>query len=914
LASLASAARAQAPPPDAATGIIAGTVVDKGSGDPLIDAGVEVIGQKSSARTDLDGKFTLRLPPGTYELRIFAPGFVGLRVQGVVVKPGRAAKADATLTPAGQGNVETVEVVAQANRASETAQLLKRQRSPVVSDTISAEAIAKSPDSNAADVVERTPSVTTKDNFVFVRGLGPRYTIARLNESRLPSTDPQKRVIPLDLFPATFLESVDVLKSYTPDLPGDFTGGLVDIYLREFPEQLSFATSMGTGGNTETTFQRFKTYRGSSLDYLGLGSTFRNLPSGFPGTKSFITLTPDEADAAARSLKNIWDVQNETAPLNTNVSLSVGDSVGPWGFDLAGIYTTEYKHENKQVAQYVNANNVSNPVPTQVADFNFDDDRFETRLGGILTSSYKLGDNDKLSFRALVNHSTTDQVLDGKGMAAATPGQILAETRLRYTEDELDFGQLAGEHHWNWISVDWRSAFGRTTEQEPDTRSLTYEGPPGEPPVFVNESQGGLRVFNDLQELLTDSAIDFTVPFKTALPATDFWSGLPGKLKFGPAYSYQDRDFGQRRFRYLVNGAALDRTLPPEELLAPNNLVPGVVDFVEQTLPKDQFHAIQQVGGGYGMLELPLIRDRLRVDGGARAEYSEIVLRTVNDANQTVRITKKNTDVLPGVNLVYSPRADMNVRFGYFGSVSRPEFRELSPVEYPTPRGLRATIGNPNLIEAHITSYDLRYEWFFSPLELLSFGGFYKEFTDPIEQTVKAISSDQAISFANAQDATLKGMEFELRKDFGFISPRLKYLSFLTNVAYTDSTAHIKRAKLDVQTATTRALQGQAPYVVNAVLDFTHPDWGTWRLLYNAVGEQIDAAGSYGLPDITRSARNELDAVILFPLKRFGFPKLTAKLAAENLLQDGEAFQQGGLPTETFNTGIKVNIGISYLY
>ncbi|HVM97561.1 MAG TPA: carboxypeptidase regulatory-like domain-containing protein, partial [Candidatus Acidoferrales bacterium] len=211
----------QAPDPTAALGTVSGRVLDKSTGDAIIEAGVEVIQNGKRARTDLDGKYTIKLPPGEYELRIFAPLYQGTRLQKVVVKTNDTTRADASLAPEGKASVEVVEVVAQANKAAEATQLLERKRSAVVSDNVAAETIAKSPDRTAADAVKRVPAVTIQNNkFVFVRGLGERYSSALLNGSRLPSTDPNKRVVPLDLFPAEFIESLNILKSYTPDLPG----------------------------------------------------------------------------------------------------------------------------------------------------------------------------------------------------------------------------------------------------------------------------------------------------------------------------------------------------------------------------------------------------------------------------------------------------------------------------------------------------------------------------------------------------------------------------------------------------------------------------------------------------------------------------------------------------------------------
>src|SRR4029077_7953458 len=298
---------AAAPAPPAEVGTVSGTVLDKTTGDPLIQAGVAAAGQTKRFETDRDGHFILKLPPGTYELRISAPLYQPVRLQGVKVKANEVSKQSVTLAAA-TANVEVVEVTAKANKAAEATQLVERRKSAVVSETVSAEVIKKTPDKDVASIVKRVPAVTIKDDrFVFIRGLGERYSGALLNESRLPSTDPSRRVVPLDLFPAEFVQSLAIIKTYTPDLPGDFSGGVVDIRLMEFPEKPTFSYSQYFGGNTQTTFQPFRTYPGGSLDDLGCGNTLRNLPQSVPSTPGLLNSFPtNRADAIGRDFKNIW--------------------------------------------------------------------------------------------------------------------------------------------------------------------------------------------------------------------------------------------------------------------------------------------------------------------------------------------------------------------------------------------------------------------------------------------------------------------------------------------------------------------------------------------------------------------------------------------------------------------------------
>jgi len=909
---------AQATVPTAGdTGTIAGTVLDKASGEPVIEAGVEVVDQKISVKTDLDGKYTLKLPPGQYQLRIGAAGYQSVRLQGIIVKVNTVAKQNVSLSAAGQAGVQVVEVIAQANKAAEATQLLQRKKAAVVSDTVSAEVIAKSTSSDAAQVVQRVPSVTVKDDkFVFVRGLGDRYSSSLLNGSRLPSTDPNRRVTPLDLFPASFLESLNIIKTYSPELPGDFTAGLIDIHLREFPEQLTMSGTLTTGGNSQTTFQRFLTSQGSSLDYLGFGADFREVPDSVPDHDHFPNAGVDPLgnQAAGRAFRDTWGLESQIAPPDSGTSMSVGNTIGNFGFELGGIYQNNYEAvHGEQKRLFVNGGSLEDPKITQASNFTLDRDTFKTRLGGVFTAAYKLGDNDKFTFRSLIDRNTADETRNGFGVVEAQPNLEREETRFRYTDQELDYGQLGGEHKFPGLSLEWRSAFSRSSQNEPDTRHLTYTGPPGTPLQFTDDGLGGLRLFNDLTEYLSDSAVDFTLPFKTGLPFTDVWSGLAAKLKWGGSYAYRTRDTSQRFFTFEVPKASFDLTLPPELLLQPANIGPGGITVDEK---ENKVNVSQEIGGGYAMVDLPLVQDQLRLVSGVRLESSFIRLRFKDQQGNDTHVDKNDLDPLPAANLVYTPREDMNVHLGWSKTVSRPDFRELIPLLYVEQRQDYAFVGNPNLIEAHIDNYDLRWDWFFSPLELASVSLFYKKMQDPFEQNIIQFSSFLAKSVQNADSATFKGVEVELRKDFGFVSPALKNLSFLVNGSYIDSqVTEPKKPAIASAPVTEKKHAGvdAAPYIVNAMVDYTHPDWGTARLQFNNIGSRINAVGTFGLPDLQEESRNQLDAVFLIPMKRFGYP-LTLKLGAENLLDDRVLFTQGGELQRLYTKGIKVVLALTYNY
>jgi hypothetical protein len=919
-------------------------VVDSKTGDPIIEAGIEVIGQQKKVKTDLDGKYRVTLPPGSYELRIFAPLYQGTRLQNVVVTAGQVTHAPANLKPQGEAAVETVEVVAEAKKSAETTQIVQRQKAAVVSDNISAQQIQKSPDTKASEVVRRVPAVTIQDNkFMFVRGLGPRYSSALLNGSRLPSTDPNKRVVPLDLFPADFIDALTLIKTYTPDLPGDFAGGLLDIQLREYPAQFTYSLGFTTSVNTETTFQSFDTYHTScpTADYFGFGANCRDLPSIFGNRIPPSNLIPTaQQQRLVGSLPVNWNIDRATAPPNFGFTGSVGNSWGPFGFNMAAIYKTEYKVRRDQAINSYESGNMMTMEPQAQQLFTYNQSDFETQLGAILTTGYQLSPNHKFFGNALVNRRSDDQVLDGEGKTFSFDFPNFSTSQL-YTADQVGLGQIGGRHHWDAVDTDWRASWAPSSEDQPDGKFLIYQQPDQPPPKISTLTPSTDRTFATLNEFLQDYNADLTAPFKTRLPFTDVWSGMAAKLKTGAAYSYRQRNFDYRIFASEINDInnLPNPSAPPDQILIPRNygLPPQGFPLRFGEVPQSStFNASQQIAAGYGITDLPLVLDRLRFVGGVRLEYSYIASNGMQPAGGgPANARLNNLDPLPGVNFIYTPRGDMNVRYSVSGTVSRPEFRELTPTQYIVAIGQRTFQGNSNLVESHIISNDLRWEWFFTPLELASASFFYKDISKPIEIVALSSTSQNIDTPVNADSGTLWGFEFELRKNFGFLTsyaarqswlqwmaPELNNVQLLSNVSVIQSNVtglgkfpngtSCTGSKC-VITNTNRPLVGQASYVVNAALEYQNATWGVWRLLYNTVGPYIVAAGVDHLPDIEQQPRNELDAVWITQFSPFGTP-LTGRFAVENLLNDQYLQTQGDHVTNSYRTGLKFTFNVTYTY
>jgi outer membrane receptor protein involved in Fe transport len=961
---LADAAVAQPAPgeapvaPPRGRGAIIVKVVSQPEGAPVRDATIAIVGEpRTTATSGPDGTARLDVPPGTYAVKVTADQFAPVTIQQLTVVAGKAIGATAKLKPKAAATTpsqQVVEVTGVVKERSEAQQLQQRKDATVVGDSLGAEQISKSTDSTAAEVVTRAPSVTTRDDkYIIVRGLTERYSAALLNGSRLPSTDPNRRIVPLDIFPADFIEALNIIKTYSPDLPGDFAGGLLDIKLARPPETLEWAINTTLSFNTETTFQSYDTYQGYPQDWLTFGDGPRRQPRTFnifpqkPVTD--FTPTTTQMRALVGSLADNWNITSGTAPPNFSVDASGGTTWGPFGIALAGVYGWKFQVHRNEVANSFTADDQVQDNTGEI--FTYDVSEFKTELGALLSSQYVIDPNHRIEARALVNRQGIDEVQTGSGFdfSGGAPSFPVQQhpTSSAYTANQLGFGALEGLHHFSWIDVDWRSSWAPSSQQVPDTKYYNYNGIPPAPPQLdvVHTAIRPQRVWTSLSEFLQDYYLDGTVPFRTRLPYTGVWNGLEAKLKFGLAYSYRDRSFLYQRFDTSgVNASRLNLALPPDTLLVPKNYsTTGPFQF--NRLSYEPFDATQEIAALYGMVDTPLIEERLRLIAGVRLEYSYITtdgfLRTAGPVSSIIN----NLDPLPAVSLVYSPRDDMNVRAAYSQTVSRPDFRELTPVNFTTLPGERSLIGNPNLVTINITNWDLRWEWFVTPLELASVGFFYKDLTNPIElMTGRDAGGGVSDVYVNFDSATLWGFELEGRKDLDFAVPWARRVSWLTSLA-----PHLADVSLLVNVAinasatsnitdnppsgytpppkyiTTVApapgvgpLVQTPPFVLNAALEYDNAKWGTFRLLYNTIGSSIVAKGtkfgpSAPLPNIETSRRDQLDFVWLSDVTLFNTP-FSTKVGVENILNDAFEETQGPRITNRYRTGVTFSTAIQYSF
>jgi outer membrane receptor protein involved in Fe transport len=888
------------------TGKVAGVVIDQFNAMTLPMASIEVVETGAVFYTELDGRYAVELPPGDYHLKVVFTGYQEQVVPATVVA-GETLSLDIPVSM--ERFSEEVTVTAEAETPqlfTAEAQLIERKKATVISDNLAAEDMRKNADGSAASAMQRVTGLTVVDNqYVFVRGLGERYSNTTLNGSTLPTTEPEKKVVPLDLFPSSLIQSVQVQKTYMPDKPADFTGGLVEIEPLSFPDSRVFDVSFGYGFNSETTFQDFQNYPGGSYDWLGYDDGTRALPAAIPTDEKVVRgsifgtggFTRPELETFGESFANVWEprIASSAAP-NQSYSVVWGDSTEK----LGAVVSFAYNYKNQSQTEEQNFYSVSNEAISLQNAYDFEVSGTDTTMGLVGNLAYKIDGSNRIAFENFYTNNSQNETRVFRGFNQDINTEII-DSRLFWIEETIYSGKVSGEHFISSLSnsrFDWRGSFSTATRDEPDLRETLYEYNPSiDEFVLADESQSGFRMFNDLQDHVYEVGVDWS------LYATQ-WSGLPAMIKVGPYVQYRDRDFSSRRFR-LVNIAPgrFDISQSPESLFTPENIGPNF-ELREETRATDTYTADQTILAGYGMIDLPF-SERWRFVGGVRVESSEQNVETFDlfAVDPTTIVSNlDDTDVLPGLNLIYALNGGQNLRFGYSRTVNRPEFRELAPFEFTDVVGGRATVGNPNLQRALISNYDVRWEWFPSGSEVIAASFFYKDFRNPIERTVQA-TAQLRTSYANADSATNLGFEIEARKQ---LTP---YLLMSTNYTWVDSDIEIGRAAGEVQTSTSRPLAGQSANVFNVMAEFLVPRWNfSTRVLYNFFDDRIVDVGSLGLPDIIEEGRGSLDVVAI---KRFG-DRAQLRLILDNLTNSDYLFSQGGELQRLYNLGPTFAMSFSY--
>jgi TonB-dependent receptor len=894
----------------ARTGRIVGRVLDATTGQGLSDVGVQIVGTTLGTTSAIEGRFAVpNIPAGTVTIQVRRLGYAPKTVTGILLDAGQTLEQNITMQPA-TVQLQSVQTTATAERGTVNEALDQQRTATGIVSSVTAEQITRSPDSDAAQAVQRVSGVTVQDGkYVAVRGLGERYTTASLNGARIPSPEPEKRIVPLDLFPSGLLQTITTSKTFTPDQSGDFSGALVDIRTREFPARRQVTYSVTTGFNSGTTGSTVLMAPRAGGERLAWVGDRRNLPwlLSSVGNMQNITLNQGDKNLLINTFRNSWTPVSERARPNVSTSVSVGGNdplLGHRiGYVASGTYSLTQDEKRDQIRAL--ADRGSTPGSTRQMDrFEGSTGSSSVLWGGLLNLSTLIGTNTRLMLNNTYNRTADNDARSETG-SLESDGIRAHIDRLQYVERSVRSNQLAAEHQFGTRhKIDWSVTSAAVTREEPDRSefvSVVDAAAPGETLWLNSGNQGAVRTFSTLDESSSEGRLNYQLTFP--------WRGREHSVKVGGLYRTTDRDADSRAFSISAAGVGESvRALAPEQLFDGRFTQgsSGVFDLA----PLGQggsYGAEDRLGAGFAMTEIGLT-DRIRVIGGARFERDKLHVGAQSTLGSPVATNKNWTDVLPSAAINVRLTTAQSLRLSLSRTLARPEYRELSPVISRDVIGGDNIQGDPNLERTRIANADLRWEWYAVPGEVVSIALFGKRFDKPIERVYRSVggSTARTVFYLNADAADNYGVELELRKSMGGLTPALAPLTLFSNATVMQSTITLGETTASA-TNRNRRMVGQAPYVVNAGLTYAPRSGSTSAtLLVNRTGERINAAGDQPLPDVIEQPRTALDFSLRFPF----LSAVSGRFDAKNLLDDPYETVQGSVVRESFRTGRVFQLGL----
>lgn len=898
----------------AISGQLTGRIIDAKTTEALVGATVMLEGTSIGGKTNLKGDYSIKdIPFGTYTLSVSNIGYNPQKIEGVIIKDS-THNLDIVLEATALNLQKETIITGKRIQSTESAVLENRKEALTVTDAIGAQAIARSGGGNTAQAITRVTGASTDGRYVFIRGLGDRYSNTQLNGTALPTPDPEKQAVPLDLVPSDLLENIVITKSFMADMPGNFTGGSVNLVTRDFPSRRMFSFTSGSSYNSLITGKDMLSSSHSSTDWLGHDDGMRAIPQFIQNNISRIpngsfyyrdTSATDRSglgkalfeDSVSKALRPDFNLSKRTAPYNQNYGLSYGDSLSLFGRPLGAIASLAY---NRSQSSYSNgdqtlyaATDATSITPIEILK----DDRGVDNVlwGGLASLNYKLADKQQIGGRFIYNRNgrTESRFLRGSMDDFAQGSQIESHDN-DYTERYLQCIQVNGNHEFRLglpVTMQWRYGNSRTKQKE------------------------------ILQEYVTSLYIDSSVtPYDTSGPTfvgsiwpAVYWRDIDEKnhelnldLKFalshhssfkvGASYLDKERSFRQTELIYQAAGDTLLQALHGD--MSQWVTYSGLQDTLKYgqnrlytfanavtVFPSlsSEYDGSQKIPAWYGMLETPLFFDNLRLITGIRYERTDMHSLSLEKQPQGGKIDA--SEWLPAASLIYTLTPAMNLRAAYSRTLARPTLREIASFRSLDFAASKYYYGNANLRYTKITNYDLRWEWFARPGEVLAASVFYKKFIDPIEIAFTKDNYDRYP--VNSSEAKNYGLELEFKKRLDDISSHLSNFNIGGNLTLVHSAEKIPESELmamrnlDPKVSDTRPMAYQSPYIINLNVGYTNHKSGTdVALLYNVFGRRFYLNAVGAAPDIYEMPRHQLDMTF----SQNVFHGVTLKLGARNIL------------------------------
>ena len=795
-------------------------------------------------------------------------------------------------------NTKEVTINRTVNKES-TSELVRLQKTNISSvDGINAETFRKTPDSKVSDVFKRVTGVSVVDNrFVIVRGLNDRYNFALLNGLPLPSSESDKRSFSFDIFPSNMVENLLVIKTASPDLPGEFAGGLIDINTSEPKDKKTNSLQLGTSYNRITTLKNFTTYDGGKYDLLGFGVQQRTLPV-LPSTIDFSTLSRDDRSELAKMMNFNWGTKNKTALPNTSIQYTLSNKIKLQDKGTFG-YLFTYNYQNNLSFNKVVRRDFEEQATGVVLKMELNDSLFTQNIlnSGMLNFSYNKN-KTTIRFKNIYSINSEDKLNVRKGVRELdnNPRQWEKSTNFWYTENKLYTNQLLGTHKYNKWIIDWGLGYNNVKRDIPNLRRVVYrkysyyENDTTEQYVAVIQQNGtiptaaGNMFWSTANENMYSSRYDFKYVLKEK-----------HNIKFGGWNQIRIKDFTSRNFgfsQYKPVGSSFNSSLlllPDTEIFSYENMGllsngQGGFKLDEATSVDDSYDAKSFLNTGYVLGDFKF--GKLKSVGGVRVEsYNQKFHYIEFGSNVNRRIDTTVVDFLPSLNLIYDITNKFRVRGGISQTVSRPEFRELAPFNFYNFVQDNIISGNPNLLRTKITNIDIRFEWYGGKGQIVTLSGFYKSFSNPIEIINRTgTSGAPELYFSNINKANSFGGELEFRLLLSTLTKNdNKFLNDLTLYSNLSLIKSIINMNEIIGSGGNRPLQGQSPYIINSGIFYSTEKLNI-SLSYNVIGPRIYIVGNVQEPTVWENGRNVIDLQLSKTIKNFEIKFNLKDILAEKLL------------------------------
>jgi TonB-dependent receptor len=789
-------------------------------------------------------------------------------------------------------NVEGVTVTFKINKES-TTELVKLQRNSVTSvDGINAETFKRTPDSKVSDVFKRVSGISVVDNkFVVVRGLNDRYNFALLNGLPLPSSESDKRSFSFDIFPSNMIDNLMVMKTASPDLPGEFAGGIIDINTSEPKNENTHTIQIGGSHNTIATFRNFKTYDVES----------RGLPN-INGTIDFQNLSKQERSEVAKLMDFTWSTKDRLALPNPSIQYTLSRNIKLKKKQTLSFILT-YNYQNNFNYNNIVRREFEEQATGVVKKMELNDSVFTQSVlnSGMLNLVYKINENNTIKFKNIYSVNSEDKVNVRNGVREldSDPRQWEKSTNFWYTQNNFLTNQLLGIHTIKENKFNWSVGYSNVKRDIPNLRRVVYrkyslnEDDPTEQYVAVVQQNGtiptaaGNMFWSESDEKIISARYDLTIPFKEV-----------NSIKIGGWNQFRMKDFQSRNFgfsQYKPNGSTFNSNLlllPMDQIFSIENMGllsngQGGFKLDEATKVDDSYNANSLLNSFYTMVDYKL--DKWRFTGGIRLEsYNQNFNYIEFGSNLNRNIDTTVIDLLPSVNIIYNFNKKMKLRGSISQTVSRPEFRELVPFNFYNFILDNITSGNPYLKRTKITNCDIRYEVYPGSGQIISLSGFYKNFDNPIE-TINRTGTSGApeLYFSNIDRSQSFGGELEFRFKLGFLSKVENHklwdqLTLYSNVSLIKSVVNMDEV---IGAGGNRPLQGQSPYIINSGLFYTNKKEDfNMTLSYNVIGPRIYIVGNQQEPSVWENGRNVIDFQLAKSYKKFEIKLNIKDILAQKLI------------------------------